>query len=146
MWSPRAYHRIFESKNFQTCAPLPQSSRPWTQQFAVLPLLVCGIASVSPNAFGQAADASHWANVSGWKGTVTVSGKGSGTIKPDCAGGTNDYTNTQSVNASPELLRSKSRCRLRSGHRSWSDRDVSAQKTGVYRIKIRVQQGILWCC
>src|SRR6516164_6713993 len=48
-------------------------------------------------------DTSRWANVSGWKGTLTISGNGSGNITTACPNGTETYTNVQQLFGSPSL-------------------------------------------
>jgi hypothetical protein len=73
------------------------------------PLLTLGFVVVVclPSSAQVTDAASRWANVSGWKGTVTVSGRGSGSTRSRC---TKEYTNTQTITSSP-LLQVSVRCR-----------------------------------
>jgi hypothetical protein len=71
---------------------------------AVLAVLtLVSITLVCRSAIAQVPDASRWANVSGWNGTATLSGNGGGSLPVVCPGGTDDYTNTQSVSAAPAV-------------------------------------------
>lgn len=58
---------------------------------------------VSPSS-GQVNDAAkRWANVSGWKGVVSISGNGSGNNPTRCSGGTDQYSNNQTLSGMPVL-------------------------------------------
>jgi hypothetical protein len=100
MLSPRAHRRNLLLGLSRISAFRLPASRSWTQYSRVLTLLTCGIGLVCANTFAQTADASRWANVSAWKGTVSVSGSGSGSYND--ASCTNEFTNTQWLNSSPQ--------------------------------------------
>jgi hypothetical protein len=103
MFSPRAHQRSFSSKVFRTPTCRLDALRTLRQCFRVLVLLASTTGLVCVNSFAQMVDASRWANVSGWQGTVIASGQGSGTIPTICPGGTDLYKNTQAVTAFPVL-------------------------------------------
>src|SRR5260221_6532055 len=103
MFSPRAHRCSFPSKVLRTPTSRRQASRTTLQCFRLLVLLASTTGLISVNSFAQAVDASRWANVSGWQGTVIVSGQGSGSIPTICPGGTDPYRNTQAVTAFPVL-------------------------------------------
>jgi hypothetical protein len=60
-----------------------------------------GMLAWPTNAGAQTSAATHLGNVSGWKGMVSVSGNGSGTF--DTGSCTDDYSNNQLIDLSPEL-------------------------------------------
>jgi hypothetical protein len=100
MFSPRACQCSFASRAFCTVVSKFQADwlrRSATRYLKCFLLAACVITVPFSSARAQATAASRWANVSAWKGMVSVSGDGSGSFMsaPDC---TNEYSNNQTIN------------------------------------------------